>query len=61
MLFGTHDNYRGASTKYEIAVSEAMQDTWRAFANDPHRGLAGQQWDGFTPNRDAVRWFGDGE
>ena len=60
LLFGTHGNYRSPSTKYEIAVSKAMQDAWRAFANDPPNGLAGQQWPQFTPNRDIVRWFGGG-
>jgi cholinesterase len=59
MLFGTHGNYRGPSTKHEIAVSEAMQDAWRAFAADPKRGLAGQNWPQYTPNRDAVRSFGE--
>lgn len=59
LLFGTHGNFRGRSTGYEIAVSEAMQDAWRAFANDPESGLKEQKWPRFTLNRDAVRWFGD--
>jgi carboxylesterase type B len=59
LLFGTHGNYRGSSTEYEIAVSKAMQDAWRAFANNPEHGLAGQLWPPSTPNRDVVRWFGE--
>jgi carboxylesterase type B len=61
MLFGTHGNYRGASTEYEIAVSEAMQDAWRAFANDPHHALDGQGWEPYTPDRDVVRVIGEGD
>lgn len=59
MLFGTHGNFRGLSTEFEIAVSEAMQNTWRAFADDPRKGLAGQGWPQFTLNHDVVRVFGE--
>ena len=59
MLFGTHGNYRGESTEFEIAVSEAMQDAWQAFASDPHQGLAEKGWDRFTQASDSVRWFGE--
>lgn len=59
MLFGTHGNYRGKSTEYQIAVSEAMQDAWRAFADSPNYGLVEQDWPQFTPESDIVRWFGD--
>ncbi|KAF2690730.1 carboxylesterase [Lentithecium fluviatile CBS 122367] len=57
MLFGTHGNYRGASTPYEIAVSEAMQDAWRAFANNPTS--IWQNWPAYTPDHDVMRVFGD--
>lgn len=57
LLFGTHGNYRGASTAYEIAVSEAMQDAYRAFINDPRSGLENQDWPAFTEASDVVRWF----
>jgi len=57
MQFGTHGNYRGASTPYQIAVSEAMQDAYRAFINDPQSGLKGQDWPAFSENSDVVRWF----
>ena len=59
LLFGTHGNYRGPSTKYEVAVSEAMQDAWRAFANNAQHGLVGQGWPQFTLNHTVVRLFGD--
>ncbi|KAI9710743.1 MAG: hypothetical protein M1820_002576 [Bogoriella megaspora] len=59
LLFGTHGNYRGPSTNYETAVSNAMQDAWRAFANDPEHGLVGQHWPKFTLERDVVRSFGE--
>lgn len=59
LLFGTHGNYRGSSTKYEIAVSEAMQDAWRAFADDPRNGLEAEGWPNFSLESDVVRWFGE--
>lgn len=61
LLFGTYGNYRGPSTKQETAVSEAMQDAWRAFANDPTAGLARQNWPRFTLQEDVVRTFGEGQ
>lgn len=57
MQFGTHGNYRGASRSYQIAVSEAMQDAYRAFINDSLPGLEGQDWPAFTEDADVVRWF----
>ncbi|KAL1609936.1 hypothetical protein SLS60_001601 [Paraconiothyrium brasiliense] len=57
MQFGTHGNYRGASSPYQIAVSEAMQDAYRAFINDPQSGLKAQDWPAFTADSDVVRWF----
>ncbi|KAF2445006.1 carboxylesterase [Karstenula rhodostoma CBS 690.94] len=57
MQFGTHGNYRGASTPYQIAVSEAMQDAYRAFINDPLSGLKGEDWPTFTEDSGVVRWF----
>lgn len=57
MQFGTHGNYRGASTSYQIAVSEAMQDSYRAFIDDPLSGLKGQNWPAFTEHDGVVRWF----
>ncbi|KAF2706438.1 acetylcholinesterase [Pleomassaria siparia CBS 279.74] len=57
LLFGTHGNYRGSSTKYENAVSVAMQDAWRAFADNPQDGLKGEDWPRYTPTRDIFRSF----
>ncbi|KAF2111296.1 carboxylesteras-like protein [Lophiotrema nucula] len=61
MLFGTHGNYRAASTRFEKQVSEALQDAWRAFANDPKGGLKGQGWPQFKVEGDIVRVFGENE
>jgi cholinesterase len=58
LLFGTHSNFRGPSTQYQIAVSEAMQNAWRAFANNPYHGLERQDWPQFNTHRDIVRSFG---
>ncbi|KAJ5107508.1 chlorogenic acid esterase precursor [Penicillium angulare] len=38
LLFGTHDEYRGRSTKFEWEVSYAMEALWLSFAEDPTRG-----------------------
>jgi carboxylesterase type B len=59
LLFGTHGNYRSPSTELQIAVSESMQDAWRAFADNPLEGLVGKDWPQFTPQQEVVRWFGD--
>ena len=61
MLFGTHPNYRGPSTKLEYATSHAMQDAWVAFANDPINGLAALDWHAYERLGSAnVREFGAG-
>ncbi|KAF1974712.1 carboxylesterase [Bimuria novae-zelandiae CBS 107.79] len=57
MQFGTHGDYRGASTPHQIAVSEALQDAYRAFIYDPHFGLQKYDWPAYTNDRDVVRWF----
>jgi hypothetical protein len=38
LLFGTHSDYRGESTKFEWDVSYAMEALWLSFAEDPTRG-----------------------
>lgn len=38
LLFGTHSEYGGASTKFEWEVSSAMEALWLSFAEDPTRG-----------------------
>ncbi|KAE8368464.1 chlorogenic acid esterase precursor [Aspergillus caelatus] len=40
LLFGTHNEYRGRSTKFEWDVSYAMEALWLSFAEDPTRGPA---------------------
>ena len=61
MLFGTHPNYRGESSRLEWATSHAMQDAWLAFAKDPERGLQQQGWKTYGAlGERSVRKFGDG-
>jgi hypothetical protein len=38
LLFGTHSEYGGPSTKFEWDVSYAMEALWLSFAEDPARG-----------------------
>ncbi|KAJ5661364.1 chlorogenic acid esterase precursor [Penicillium longicatenatum] len=38
LLFGTHDEYRSRSTKFEWEVSYAMEALWLSFAEDPTQG-----------------------
>ncbi|KAL0929698.1 chlorogenic acid esterase precursor [Colletotrichum truncatum] len=44
LIFGTHDIARGSSSQFEFAVSEAMQDLWLAFIEDPVNGLPKNGW-----------------
>ncbi|KAI5361170.1 Putative carboxylesterase, type B, carboxylesterase type B, carboxylesterase type B, active [Septoria linicola] len=61
LIFGTHPNYRGPSTKLEYATSHAMQDAWVAFATDPVNGLSAQDWLPYdTLGSATVREFGAG-
>lgn len=58
MLFGTHPNYRGPSSRLEWKTSHAMQDAWLAFAN----GLRPEGWKVYEELGDrSVRKFGDGK
>lgn len=43
LVFGTYCT-EGTATPFEKRVSEYMQDTWLAFANDPKNGLALRGW-----------------
>lgn len=61
MLFGTHANYRGPSTRFEYATSHVMQDAWVAFARDSDTGLQVHKWKKYGELGEAdVRKFGDG-
>jgi len=56
---GTHPDYRGPSTELEYATSEAFQDAYVAFANDPVNGLASQDWEIYSRlGSKQVREFG---
>ncbi|KAH8813903.1 Alpha/Beta hydrolase protein [Flagelloscypha sp. PMI_526] len=54
LIFGTSGDYRGASTPFELAVSEKMQDYWLAFAEDPVDGLPAMGWDAYEPDGNGV-------
>lgn len=62
MLFGTHPNYRGPSSRLEWATSHAMQDAWLAFARSPKDGLMEKGWKMYEELGDrSVRMFGAGK
>ncbi|KAI9741692.1 MAG: hypothetical protein M1834_000077 [Cirrosporium novae-zelandiae] len=61
LIFGTHGNYRGASTPYEVAVSQHMQDLWLAFASDPIDGLPNLGWEAYKPDGMAMALAYDGQ
>lgn len=54
LVFGTHSIARGNSTPLEFAVSEAMQDYWLAFAENPVKGLPDAGWEAYEPAGEAV-------
>jgi carboxylesterase type B len=54
LIFGTHGIARSNSTALEISVSEAMQDFWLAFAEDPVNGLPKAGWEAYEPTGEAV-------
>lgn len=59
MLFGTHPLYRSASSPLEYATSQALQDSWLAFARDGEEGLQATGWQQYTGDENAVvREFG---
>ncbi|KAK4198270.1 Alpha/Beta hydrolase protein [Triangularia verruculosa] len=59
LLFGTNSMFRGLSTPEEEACSEAMQDSWVAFATGGQAGLEATGWPRYD-NLDTglVREFG---
>ncbi|EOD49267.1 putative chlorogenic acid esterase precursor protein [Neofusicoccum parvum UCRNP2] len=63
LLFGTHGDFRGASTAFEVEVSHALQDAWVAFARDPKKGLDGVEWPKYKGKNGGgeVRQFAVGE
>lgn len=54
LIFGTHGIARGASTPFEVQVSEQMQDYWLAFAQDPINGLPKLGWEAYEPTGNGV-------
>jgi acetylcholinesterase len=54
LIFGTSGIVRGASTDFELALSERMQDLWVAFASDVQGGLEREGWEEYKPGGDAV-------
>ena len=61
LVFGTHSIARSNSTALEIAVSEAMQDFWLAFAENPVKGLPGAGWEAYEPAGEAVLFGWEGK
>ncbi|KAF6831437.1 chlorogenic acid esterase precursor [Colletotrichum plurivorum] len=45
LIMGTHDIARENSTSFEYEVSDAMQDLWLAFIEDPENGLTKAGWE----------------
>lgn len=61
MLFGTHPNFRGESSRLEYATSHAFQDAYVAFASDPVYGLGCEDWMPYEKlGSGVVREFGHG-
>lgn len=61
LVFGTHSIARSNSTALEVAVSEAMQDFWLAFAEDPVKGLPEAGWEAYEPAGEAVLFGWEGK
>lgn len=57
LVFGTHDEYRGASTEFEYSVSEAMEALWLSFAQDPS-AVRGPRWlrPGMSGGLEEFQW-----
>lgn len=60
LIFGTSGMARGASTAFEISLSEKMQDLYLAFASDPVNGLKSQGWPVYKLGGQAVELGKDG-
>ncbi|KAG4418509.1 hypothetical protein IFR04_008312 [Cadophora malorum] len=56
MVFGTHD-LNGESGDFEVAVSEAMQDAYLAFARDGGKGLEELNWEAYEMTERKVREY----
>lgn len=56
MIMGTFGDFRGPGTPFQSATSQAMQDMFLAFANDPENGLSRVGWPKYTSG--LVKVFG---
>jgi len=61
LIFGTSGIARGASTAFEVSVSEQMQDLYLAFANDPIGGLKSKGWPVYKPGGRAIEFGSNGK
>lgn len=59
LLFGTHADFRGASTEFEYELSHAMQDAYVAFVTDPENGLSALGWPAYQGLGGDVMQWGD--
>ncbi|KAH8178474.1 carboxylesterase family protein [Sarocladium implicatum] len=59
ILFGTHSEYRGNSTKYEWEVADLMQGLWLSFANNPSEDPSegGFTWPKYKGDKDTMVLF----
>jgi carboxylesterase type B len=56
MIFGTYGDFRGKGTTFQRDTSEAMQDFYLKFANDPENGMAQGGWPKYSEG--TVEIFG---
>ncbi|KAL8296590.1 hypothetical protein RB597_005936 [Gaeumannomyces tritici] len=66
LIFGTHNIARTQSTQFEHELSDAMQDLFLAFIEDPAAGLMGKGWEPTPPGplgtvQTGVELGGDGQ
>ncbi|KAF4625383.1 hypothetical protein G7Y89_g12784 [Cudoniella acicularis] len=59
LLFGTHGDFRGASTPFESRLSATMQDLWVAFAKDGAAGITAKGWPKYSANGSALQFGKD--
>lgn len=60
LIFGTHQNYRGASTRLETETSKSMQDAWLALVSSGSKGMNAVAWRPYLLGGTSVRNFGHG-
>ena len=60
LMFETHHNYRGASTRLEIETSESMQDAWLTLVSSSSKGMDAIVWRPYLSGSTSVRNCGHG-